>query len=147
MIPKYKIVEVFPDINQIVVRFYSDTVTEEMVGGGTGPNGEFRRAVTDLAITLPYPTPTGNDLDGVIRAYFPQRMELLQHIEDTVINNIVVNPLTNLTLGEEKIIDPSVRIVIQDGKPITVPIATVPIATVPVVPEPEVLPLASVTFT
>jgi hypothetical protein len=62
----YKIIEVWPDDHQIVVRYTTDIVTEEDVASHRNDAGEITRCRTDVPITLPVPTPTGNELDRII---------------------------------------------------------------------------------
>lgn len=117
MIVKYKIIETHTTTNQIVVRYYSDTVTEEMLGG-IGPNGELRRGNTDIAITLPVPAVVGDELHTLIMSIAPEAYERLLHAESYCVNNIP-STLEDVQLGVEFIVDISKRIVIQNGVPIT----------------------------
>ena len=69
MQPKYKIIESNPTLNQIVVRYYTDTLPESFFGG-IGENGEIIRGTTDLAINLPFPPPTEDELHILIAFHF-----------------------------------------------------------------------------
>ena len=59
---KYKIIEVWPDEHQIVVRYTTDLITEESVVLARDADDNIVRCRTDVPITLPIPTPTGDAL-------------------------------------------------------------------------------------
>ena len=67
----YKIIEVWPNDHQIVVRYTTDVVAEEDVVSHRNESGEITRCRTDVSITLPIPTPTGNELDRIIMEKAP----------------------------------------------------------------------------
>lgn len=70
---KYKIIEVYPQYHQIVVRFYTDIITEQMLSVQVDENtGAILRCRTDYAIDLPVPAPTGDALDAFISKYAPR---------------------------------------------------------------------------
>jgi hypothetical protein len=69
---KYKIIEVNQAEHSIVVRYYTDTVTEESLATDV-LDGVIRRARTDYSIDLPIPTPTGADLEAIIMAVAPTK--------------------------------------------------------------------------
>lgn len=58
---KYKIIEVYPEHHSIVVRFYTDIITEQMLAVDV-LDGVIRRGRTDYALDLPFPVPTGDAL-------------------------------------------------------------------------------------
>jgi len=68
---KYKIIEVWPDDHQIVVRYTTDIVTEEDVATHRDEDGNITRCRTDVPIVLPVPTPTGNELERIIMTNAP----------------------------------------------------------------------------
>jgi len=68
---KYKIVEVHPQQHSIVVRFYSDDVTEASLADQFGEFGEVLRGRTDFNIDLPFPAPKGEALKQLIIAASP----------------------------------------------------------------------------
>lgn len=49
----YKIIETYPDKNQIVVRYYTDLVSEDDLAVYKEPDGSFTRCVTDTCIDIP----------------------------------------------------------------------------------------------
>jgi hypothetical protein len=63
---KYKIIEVNSDEQQIVVRFYSDEVPEASLASQVDGDGNMLRCRTDVAISLPLPTPSGAELEAII---------------------------------------------------------------------------------
>lgn len=68
---KYRIIEVHPDEQQIVVRFYTAAMPEESLASQVDGEGKVLRCRTDVAISLPLPTPTGADLDALIMRACP----------------------------------------------------------------------------
>jgi len=68
---KYKIIEVWPDEHQIVVRYTTDLITEESVVLARDEDDNIVRCRTDVPITLPIPTPTGDALDSLIMQNAP----------------------------------------------------------------------------
>ena len=68
---KYKIIEVWPDEHQIVVRYTTDLITEESVVLARDADDNIVRCRTDVPITLPIPTPTGDALDSLIMQNAP----------------------------------------------------------------------------
>jgi len=67
---KYKIIEVNTNEHSVVVRFYTDVITEEMLATDI-LDGVIRRCRTDYSIDLPLPLPTGDDLNAYIVARAP----------------------------------------------------------------------------
>lgn len=103
---KYKIVEVHPQQHSIVVRFYTDTVTEHMLAVQTDTvTGSILRARTDYNIDLPIPAPVGEALDAFIYARAPRDWLAIQ---EAVLNPEVDTSMTNLSamLGVEKVLTP-----------------------------------------
>ena len=70
---KYKIVEVHPQQHSIVVRFYTDRITERMIAVQTDlATNTVLRARTDYNIDLPVPAPVGTALDAFILSRAPR---------------------------------------------------------------------------
>lgn len=68
---KYKIIEVYPENHSIVVRFYTDLISEESLATQiTG--GVVVRGRTDYSIDLPRPLPEGDALAAFISARAPK---------------------------------------------------------------------------
>lgn len=88
---KYKIVEVNTNEHSIVVRYYTDLVTEEMLATDI-LDGVIRRCRTDYSINLPVPVPTGSALNDFINVRAP--VEWLKTQED------VLNPNVDTALSE-----------------------------------------------
>jgi hypothetical protein len=62
---KYKIVEVNAIEHSIVVRYYTDKITEESLATDI-LDGVIRRCRTDYSIDIPIPAPSGVDLHNFI---------------------------------------------------------------------------------
>ena len=67
---KYKIVEVNTNEHSMVVRYYTDVITEAMLATDT-LDGVIRRCRTDYSMDLPVPAPSGDELDAFIVARAP----------------------------------------------------------------------------
>jgi len=96
----YKIIEVWPDDHQIVVRYTTDIVTEEDVASHRDADGNITRCRTDVPITLPVPTPTGSELDRIIMTNAPvsflqTKESVLDENTDTSLSSI--QSLLNVT--------------------------------------------------
>lgn len=71
---KFKIVEVYPKEHSIVVRYYTDILSEFDLGGQVDAEGKLMlkedgsvlRCRTDIALDLPIPAPVGEELDKFI---------------------------------------------------------------------------------
>ena len=68
---KYKIVEVDTNQHSIVVRFYTDKITEDLLATDV-LDGVIRRCRTDYSIDLPIPAPVGAALSDFILARAPK---------------------------------------------------------------------------
>jgi len=68
---RFKIIEVHPQQHSIVVRYYSDAVTEASLADQIGEDGTILRGRTDFNIDLPLPAPTGAALDQLIMDLAP----------------------------------------------------------------------------
>ena len=84
---KYKIIEINPESHCIVVRFFSDALSEMDLATDI-LDGNIRRCATDFNLELPVPTPTGADLHNYIVArapvqFFAIREAVKDHSTDT----------------------------------------------------------------
>jgi len=93
----YKIVDVYPNDHLIVARYWTDIINEEFLNSNPQDSnnrnldGSIRRCRSDVSITLPTPTPTGEDLEKLILANAP--IDWLQTLED------VQNPNVNTDMS------------------------------------------------
>jgi hypothetical protein len=104
---KYKIIEVHPELHSIVVRYYTDTVTEEYLAhldsdGNPRLNedGTFQRCKFDLNIQLwEIPPPTGDALHARIVECAPVHA---MNLDEKIVNPEIDTELTEMTslLGE-----------------------------------------------
>jgi hypothetical protein len=69
----YKIVEVWPNDHLIVARYWTDVITEEFLSSNQGlkEDGTPYRCRSDVSITLPVPTPEGEELEKIILSNAP----------------------------------------------------------------------------
>ena len=92
----YKIVEVWPDDHLIVARYWTDIITEENLNSyPDNPNrkedGTPLRCRSDVSITLPLPTPDGEELEKIILQNAP--VVWLKTLES------VVDPFIDTSMG------------------------------------------------
>lgn len=95
---KYKIIEIDETQHSIVVRYYTDIITEEMLSVDT-LDGVIRRCRTDYSIDLPIPAPIGDELHEFISGRAPKdwlfaQEDILNPEIDTSLSSI--SPLLNL---------------------------------------------------
>jgi hypothetical protein len=64
----YKIVEVWPSDHLIVVRYWTDDLSENFLASdlNRNPDGTPVRCRSDVSMTLPVPAPTGKELEDMI---------------------------------------------------------------------------------
>ena len=94
----YKIVEVWPDDHLIVARYWTDVLSEQFLSS-SGPDelredGSPYRCRSDVSITLPVPTPKGQELEEIIMrnapAYWLTSLEAVRDPEiDTNMQHIM----------------------------------------------------------
>lgn len=104
---RYKIIEVNTNEHSIVVRFYTDLITEQMLATDV-LDGVIRRGRTDYSLDLPVPAPTGTTLERFIVSKAPLDWLATQ---EAVLNPSLDTSLSNLAdiVGQE--IAPTVSIV------------------------------------
>lgn len=90
---KYKIIEVYPDEQLIVVRYYSDTLPEKALASMVDADGNMVRCRTDVSISLPIPTPNAADLDKLIMlncpvGFFAMKQCVADPLVDTSLSSI-----------------------------------------------------------
>jgi hypothetical protein len=100
---KYKIIETNTAEHSIVVRYYTDIITEAMLATDVLDN-VIRRGRTDYSFDLPVPTPTGTALHDFIVARAPTawlhtQEDVLNPDVDTSLSAIV--PLVGIEVGIE----------------------------------------------
>lgn len=109
MILKYKIIEVHPEQHSIVVRFYTDLVTEDSLSIQKDESGKILRGRTDFNIDLPIPAPTGQELDLFISSRAPRAwLETQESVLDPLVDTTLQDML-NL-IGVEKVTTPPVPV-------------------------------------
>lgn len=93
----YKIIEVWPDDHLIVARYWTDMVSEEFLNSNQydlnrRDDGSPIRCRSDVSITLPIPTPTGQELQDIIMRNAPSYW--LKTLED------VMNPAVDTSMKD-----------------------------------------------
>jgi hypothetical protein len=91
---KYKIIEVWPDEHQIVVRYTTDLITEESVVLARDADDNIVRCRTDIPITLPIPAPVGEALEKLIMNNAP--IDFLKTKESVIDPEIETGDLSSL---------------------------------------------------
>jgi len=96
---RYKIIEVNTNEHSIVVRFYTDLITEQMMATDV-LDGVIRRGRTDYSIDLPVPAPTGDALAKFISTQAPWEWFAAQ---EAVLNPAIDTSLSDITelVGQE----------------------------------------------
>jgi hypothetical protein len=83
---KYKIVEVWPADHSIVVRYYSESLTESELASQI-VDDQIIRCRTDVSITVPIPEPSEEELDKLIMQNCPLHFfEMKEKIKDPAID-------------------------------------------------------------
>jgi hypothetical protein len=90
----YKVIEVWPNDHQIVVRYTTDLVSEEDVVLERDENESIIRCRTDVPITLPIPAPTGEALEKLIMNNAP--VDFLRTKESVIDPEIETGDLSSL---------------------------------------------------
>jgi hypothetical protein len=92
----YKIVEVWPQDHLVVIRYWTDALSEEFLASNDirKEDGTPERCRSDVSITLPIPAPTGKELEDLLISYAPldwlKTMEKIQAPEiDTSMEDIM----------------------------------------------------------
>ena len=92
----YKIVEVWPSDHLIVVRYWTDVVSEQFLANSEEyfDDGSPRRCRSDVSITLPTPTPAGKDLEDIIMRNAPSYwLKTLEDVMDPFVDTSMQNIL------------------------------------------------------
>ena len=92
----YKIVEVWPQDHLVVIRYWTDALSEEFLASNDirKEDGTPERCRSDVSITLPIPAPEGAELEKLLISYAPldwlKTMEKIQAPEiDTSMGGIM----------------------------------------------------------
>jgi hypothetical protein len=108
----YKIVEVWPSDHLIVVRYWTDVLSEEFLASDSNrkEDGTPVRCRSDVSLTLPIPTPTGKELEDLIVRQAPlewlKTLEKVQAPEiDTSMSDILKLKDTQFTKEDFKILN------------------------------------------
>lgn len=92
----YKIVEVWPQDHLVVIRYWTDVLSEELLASNDirKEDGTPERCRSDVSVTLPIPAPEGAELEKLLISYAPlewlKTMEKIQAPEiDTSMDGIM----------------------------------------------------------
>ena len=95
----YKIVEVWPQDHLIVARYWTDNISEDFLNSHPDnqnrmENGSPLRCRTDVAISLPVPTPQGQELDNIILKNAPvDFLKTLESVKDPSVDTSMASIL------------------------------------------------------
>ena len=118
---KYKIIEAYPQQHSIVVRYYTDVVTEALLAVQVDEKtGAVLRGRTDYHYELPVPTPTGTDLEAFISLRAPREWLATQEA--------VLNPQFDTAMG-------GVMPLVGVEQTVVAPASATPVAPVNTTPE------------
>jgi len=69
----YKIVEVWPQDHLVVIRYWTDALSEEFLASNDirKEDGTPERCRSDVSVTLPIPAPEGEELEKLLVSYAP----------------------------------------------------------------------------
>lgn len=107
MIIKYKIVEVWPNDHLIVVRYYTDKITEQSLASipELKQDGTPVRCRTDVSISVPIPEPSAEELEKLILRNAPIfSLETFEAVSDPLIDTSlsVATSLLGVELSKTK---------------------------------------------
>jgi hypothetical protein len=94
----YKVVEKYPEENLIVVRYWTDLISELdlMVDGLMREDGVPVRCRTDVSINLPIPAPTGSELDKfLIRSGPIAWLKMMEQVKDPYVDTSIDHVIEN----------------------------------------------------
>jgi hypothetical protein len=113
----YKIVEVWPNDHLIVVRYWTDLLSEKFLASDSNrkEDGTPVRCRSDVSLTLPVPVPTGATLEKIILSNAPIAwLQTLENVQNPDVNTDMsavenlVDVVTSKSSDEiKKIIDPN----------------------------------------
>jgi len=121
----YKIVELWPDDHLMVARYWTDVLTEEMLAGDANrkEDGTPVRCRTDVAINIPIPVPSGEELDVFIKRNAPlgwlKMMEDVKNPDvDTDANHIssLLNVAKTTTINEIEELNKPIMITTEESQ-------------------------------
>lgn len=109
----YKIVEVWPSDHLIVVRYWTDILSEEFLASDLTrkEDGTPVRCRSDVSLTLPIPAPTGKELEDLIVRQAPlDWLKTLEKVQapdiDTSMTDILKMKDAQFTTDVSKVLNP-----------------------------------------
>lgn len=106
----YKIVEIWPQDHLVVVRYWTDVLSEEFLASDDSrkDDGTPWRCRSDVSITLPVPAPEGADLEKFLVSFAPlDWLKTLEKVQapdiDTSMSNIMKLKDATFTADTSKI--------------------------------------------
>lgn len=104
MILKYKVIEVWPNDHLIVVRYYTDKLSENELASWSElkEDGTPVRCRTDVSISVPIPEPTEQELEKIIIANAPiNGLKTLEMIKDPLIDTTMITASSLLNVEKQ----------------------------------------------
>ena len=117
---KYKVIEVWPDSHTIVVRYYTDKLSEIELTSfpDLKEDGTPVRCRTDVSISVPIPEPTAEQLEKLIISNAPiDGLKTLEMIKDPTVDTSLTIASTLLNVEKQTVITTPTPVVYQE--PIT----------------------------
>ena len=106
----YKIVEVWPQDHLVVVRYWTDVLSEEFLASNDirKEDGTPERCRSDVSLTLPIPAPEGTELEKLLIGHAPlEWLKTLEKVQapdiDTSMANIMKLKDATFTADADKI--------------------------------------------
>ena len=112
----YKIIELHPDVHSIIVRYYTDIVTEEHLATDKSPSAPRRgdgtptRCLTDYNFNLPIPAPSDEELHKMLESMAP--------VEYFKIQEQIIDPNIDTSLDRLRLQIGAVKSVEVDRNPV-----------------------------
>lgn len=81
----YKIIEIYPDDNLVVVRYWTDMLSQQDLASDSRLNehDEPVRCRSDVSVTLPIPTPADQELDDLLVRSAPfEWLKMMEKVKD-----------------------------------------------------------------
>ena len=120
----YKIVEVYPEESQIVIRYWTDSLSELDLASDENryDDGTPVRCRSDVAVDVPNPEPEGEELEKFLMQFCPTRfLEKLENIRNPEIDTSIKTMQNLLNVKKtidkkelEKIVNPEIEEPSQD---------------------------------
>lgn len=103
----YKIIETWEDTNTIVVRYYTEIISEEELASDSNKNSDGTpiRCRTDVAITLPFPIPNDEEIEDIILNNAPiDHLDFMEKVKNPNIDTKLPKRIKNRKNKKKKVL-------------------------------------------